>query len=103
MANQISLLLPHLGGKAYTLRSGIVTAMGVLVHKAFNSKDDAEAADVQGESQWGGLLRGWGFAAKHDEEAQGRGGPQLGRDGIRSRWCGPLGHSAPSQGDLGLR
>lgn len=36
MANQIALLLPHLGGKAYSLRSAIVHAIGSLLHKAFD-------------------------------------------------------------------
>ena len=37
MANQISLLQPHLGGKAYCLRSAIVHAIGSLLHKAFDT------------------------------------------------------------------
>lgn len=36
MAHQIALLLPHLGGKAYSLRSAIVHAIGSLLHKAFD-------------------------------------------------------------------
>lgn len=48
MANQIALLLPHLGGKAWTLRSGIVTSVGYLLHKAFDSSSAADAADAQG-------------------------------------------------------
>ncbi|KAG7674430.1 hypothetical protein Ndes2437B_g00695 [Nannochloris sp. 'desiccata'] len=47
MATQIALLLPHLGGKAWTLRSGIVTAIGYLLHKAFDSASTADAADAQ--------------------------------------------------------
>jgi hypothetical protein len=47
MAAQIALLLPHLGGKAWTLRSGIVTALGFLLHKAFENAT-ADAADAQG-------------------------------------------------------
>lgn len=49
MATQISLLLPHLGGKAWTLRSGIIAAIGHLLAKAFdgaedsNEKEDTEA------------------------------------------------------------
>lgn len=48
MAQQISLLLPHLAGKAWTLRSSIVTALGFLLHKAFEvgSHADAESADA---------------------------------------------------------
>lgn len=47
MATQIALLLPHLGGKAWTLRYGIVTAIGYLLHKAFDSASTADAADAQ--------------------------------------------------------
>ena len=47
MATQIALLLPHLGGKAWTLRSGIVTSIGYLLHKAFDSASTADAADAQ--------------------------------------------------------
>lgn len=47
MATQIALLLPHLGGKAWTLRSGIVSSIGYLLHKAFDSASTAEAADAQ--------------------------------------------------------
>ena len=47
MANQISLLLPHLGGKAWTLRSGIVVALGYLLHKAFDASA-GDAADAAG-------------------------------------------------------
>ena len=32
-ANQFALLLPHLGGKAWSLRCGIVHAIGYLLHK----------------------------------------------------------------------
>ena len=49
MANQIALLLPHLGGKAWTLRSGIVTAVSYLLHKAFDSSSAPSTdADAQG-------------------------------------------------------
>lgn len=47
MAGQIALMLPHFGGKAWTLRSGIVTAVGYLLHKAFDASA-SEAADAQG-------------------------------------------------------
>ena len=40
MATQISLLLPHLGGKAWTLRSGIISAIGHLLAKAFDGAED---------------------------------------------------------------
>ena len=47
MANRISLLMAHLGGKAYSLRSAIVTAIGTLVQKAFENAP-GEDADAQG-------------------------------------------------------
>eukprot|EP00887_Chlorella_sp_A99_P003643 scaffold7.g3643.t1 len=47
MAGQIALLLPHLGGKAYSLRQGIVHAIGHLVHLAYGDAV-ADAADAQG-------------------------------------------------------
>lgn len=39
MVSQISLLLPHLGGKAWTLRSSIIISLGHLLAKAFESSD----------------------------------------------------------------
>lgn len=48
MANQIALLLPHLGGKAYSLRSAIVHAIGSLLHKAF----DRSEAGGEGGANW---------------------------------------------------
>lgn len=48
MANQISLLLPHLGGKAWTLRSGIVAALGYLLHKAFDNVAGQQDVASQG-------------------------------------------------------
>jgi len=47
MVSQIALLLPHLGGKAWTLRSAIVTSIGYLLHKAFDASA-GDAADAQG-------------------------------------------------------
>ncbi|GAB4818223.1 hypothetical protein N2152v2_005269 [Parachlorella kessleri] len=47
LAQQISLLLPHLGGEAHSLRCGIVTAIGCLLHKGFESTP-GETADAQG-------------------------------------------------------
>ncbi len=47
MAGQISVLIPHLGGKAYSLRSAIITAIGHLVQKAFENAP-GEDADAQG-------------------------------------------------------
>ncbi len=47
MAAHISLLAPHLGGRAYSLRSAIVTAIGHLVAGAF-AAEDADDADAQG-------------------------------------------------------
>ena len=37
----ISLLMPHLGGKAYSLRSAIVATMGHILHKGFPEPQDA--------------------------------------------------------------
>ncbi len=48
MATQISLLLPHLGGKAWTLRSGIIAAIGHLLAKAFDgAEDSSEKEDTE--------------------------------------------------------
>ncbi|CAL5220968.1 g3074 [Coccomyxa viridis] len=47
VAGRISLLMAHLGGKAYSLRSAIVTAIGVLAQKAFENVP-GEDADAQG-------------------------------------------------------
>jgi hypothetical protein len=49
MAQQISLLLPHLGGEAHVLRCGIVTAIGYLLQTGFENAP-GEAADAQGDS-----------------------------------------------------
>ena len=46
VAANISLLAPHLGGKAYPIRSAIVTAVGHLIHKAF--APSTAGADAQG-------------------------------------------------------
>ncbi|KAL0043109.1 hypothetical protein WJX79_009421 [Trebouxia sp. C0005] len=46
VASNISLLAPHLGGKAYPIRSAIVTAIGHLIQKAF--EPSAAGADAQG-------------------------------------------------------
>ena len=48
VAGRISLLIGHLGGKAYSLRSAIITAIGHLVQKAFENVP-GEDADAQGE------------------------------------------------------
>ena len=48
VANNISLLASHLGGKAYPIRSAIVTAIGHLIHKAF--EPSAAGADAQGDA-----------------------------------------------------
>ena len=48
VASNISLLAPHLGGKAYPIRSAIVTAIGHLIQKAFGPS--AVGADAQGSS-----------------------------------------------------
>ena len=47
VAGRISLLIAHLGGKAYSLRSAIITAIGHLVQKAFENAP-GEDADAQG-------------------------------------------------------
>ena len=47
MAARVALLMGHLGGRAYSLRSGIVTALGHLVVKAFENVP-GEDADAQG-------------------------------------------------------
>ena len=47
VASNISLLAPHLGGKAYPIRSAIVTAIGHLIQKAF--EPSAAGADAQGD------------------------------------------------------
>ena len=49
VAGQMSLLMAHLGGKAYSLRSAIITAMGLLVQKAFENVP-GEDADAQGKA-----------------------------------------------------
>ena len=48
VASNISLLAPHLGGKAYPIRSAIVTAIGHLIHRAF--APSASGTDAQGAS-----------------------------------------------------
>ena len=48
MSHQIALLLPHLGGKAYSLRSAIVHAIASLLHKAFDGSGATDTADAQG-------------------------------------------------------
>ncbi|CAL8472231.1 g11773 [Coccomyxa elongata] len=47
VAANVSMLIGHLGGKAYSLRSAIITALGHLVHKAFEHTP-GEDADAQG-------------------------------------------------------
>lgn len=48
VASNISLLAAHLGGKAYPIRSAIVTAIGYLIEKAF--EPSAQGADAQGSN-----------------------------------------------------
>jgi hypothetical protein len=50
VAAHISLLIPHLGGKAYALRSAIVTSVGYLVQNAYSDPPEEEA-DAQGGPQ----------------------------------------------------
>ena len=47
VAANVSMLIGHLGGRAYSLRSSIVTALGHLVQKAFELVP-GEDADAQG-------------------------------------------------------
>ena len=47
VAGKVALLMGHLAGRAYSLRSGIVTALGHLVVKAFDNVP-GEDADAQG-------------------------------------------------------
>lgn len=47
VAMHVSLLIPHLGGKAHPLRSAIVTVMGLLIQNAFSDPQE-EVADAQG-------------------------------------------------------
>lgn len=49
VAPHVSLLIPHLGGKAYALRSAIVSAVGQLIQCGY-SDDSTEEADAQGSS-----------------------------------------------------
>lgn len=44
----VSLLIPHLGGKAYALRSAIVSAVGCLIQNAYPD-NPSEEADAQGK------------------------------------------------------
>lgn len=48
VAPHVSMLIPHLGGKAYALRSAIVSTIGYLIQNAY-SDDPTEEADAQGE------------------------------------------------------
>ena len=45
VCGHVSLLVPHLGGKAHALRSGVVGAMAVLVHKACSDPDAADGGE----------------------------------------------------------
>lgn len=69
MAHQIALLLPHLGGKAYALRSAIVHAIGSLLHKAFDGCE-------QGAAGWRAQL----CRVAPGKCIAGEAGPQAGRD-----------------------
>ncbi|CAG9466088.1 unnamed protein product [Pedinophyceae sp. YPF-701] len=45
VASQMALLMPHLGGEAHSIRSGIVSAMGSVIHGALTSTvEDASSA-----------------------------------------------------------
>ena len=56
VAPHVSLLIPHLGGKAYALRSAIVSAVGQLIQNGY-SDDSTDEADAQGSpissDSWG--------------------------------------------------
>lgn len=47
VSQHISILIPHLGGKAHPLRSAIVTVIGVLIQTAYADPPE-ETADAQG-------------------------------------------------------
>lgn len=48
LAAQMALLLPHLGGDSYTIRSEIVTAIGHILERLFPRREgQAEVADAQ--------------------------------------------------------
>ena len=67
VAAHISLLIPHLGGKAYALRSAIVTAVGHLILGAYTETPDDDA-DAQGNF----LAQSWSQTAlrclQHDSD-----------------------------------
>lgn len=52
----MSLLIPHLGGKAHPLRSAIVTIIGLLIQNAYSDPQE-ESADAQGT--WAILNATW--------------------------------------------
>jgi len=47
----VALLVPHLGGKAFALRSGIVATMAILVHRAFSDPATAEGGEEEGDGE----------------------------------------------------
>ena len=51
LARQMSLVLPHLGGSSYTLRSSIVTASALLLTGAF-SREEGEEEGANGAEEW---------------------------------------------------
>lgn len=56
MSHQIAVLLPHLGGKAYSLRSAIVHAIGSLLHKAFDRQAGGGGRVAAGEQGVGSMV-----------------------------------------------
>jgi len=50
----VALLVPHLGGKAFALRSGIVATMAILVHRAFSDDPGEGEEGAEGEGANGG-------------------------------------------------
>ena len=52
----ISLLMPHLGGKAYSIRSAIVSAIGHVLHKGFpDQQEEPQEEGAPGELRLCGL------------------------------------------------
>ncbi len=73
MANQIALLLPHLGGKAYSLRSAIVHAIGSLLHKAFDrSEAGGEGGPVSAKNYITNVTRSLHCLARLQQCGDGR-------------------------------
>lgn len=50
VAKSMALLVPHLGGKAYAMRSAIVSVTGCVIHRGF-PEGPATDADAPGTSR----------------------------------------------------